>query len=121
MPHDDTAPPRFVCIAATDQAPDELEEQLLELGCRLLWSADGDRPPIRRRWCVDYVGDRFRLSPRECEILALVFSDVQSSVIAVRLGITVRTVKTHLEHIFEKTGTHSRQQLAGLIMDPAET
>ncbi|WP_430331343.1 response regulator transcription factor [Rhodococcus sp. ACT016] len=59
-------------------------------------------------------GDReaFRLSSREHEILALVAQGASNAEIAAELLISRRTVATHLENIFAKTGTRSRVRLA---------
>ncbi len=55
---------------------------------------------------------RFRLSPREREIIVLVGEGLSYRVIADRLGISIATVKTHLARIFEKTGAANKMDLA---------
>ena len=52
------------------------------------------------------------LSRREVEILELVSSGLSNQDIAMRLGITNSTVKTHLRNIFLKTDQHTRANLA---------
>ncbi|SVB46013.1 uncharacterized protein METZ01_LOCUS198867 [marine metagenome] len=52
------------------------------------------------------------LSRREVEILELVSSGLGNQDIAMRLGITSSTVKTHLRNIFLKTDQHTRANLA---------
>lgn len=54
----------------------------------------------------------FKLSPREFEVLKWVVQGLSNSEIGSRLGIKPRTVATHLERIFEKTGISSRLLLA---------
>ena len=54
----------------------------------------------------------FRLSPRERDVLRLVVHGLSNSAIAEQLGVKPRTVATHLERIFEKTGLSSRLLLA---------
>lgn len=49
-----------------------------------------------------------RLTPRECEILALVAEGLSNPEIAARLFIGDSTVKTHLLHVFEKLGVSDR-------------
>lgn len=57
---------------------------------------DGPRPP----------------SPREVEILALVADGRSNSEVAAQLGISGKTVETHMARLFERYGTASRTQLA---------
>jgi len=52
------------------------------------------------------------LSRREVEILELVSSGLSNQDIAMRLGITNSTVKTHLRNIYLKTDQHTRTNLA---------
>ena len=72
--------------------------------------------------CVDGVGadmqaplrlhSRFRITPREREIIGLVCRGMKNREIAEVLSITPGTVKVHLMHIFEKTGLKDRYELA---------
>ena len=52
------------------------------------------------------------LSRREVEILELVSSAFSNQDIAMKLGITSSTVKTHLRNIYLKTDQHTRANLA---------
>jgi len=54
----------------------------------------------------------FRITPREREIIQLICQGLKNREISDILGITPGTVKVHLMHIFEKTGTKDRFQLA---------
>lgn len=58
-----------------------------------------------------------RLSEREREIMKLVGAGLKNREIAERCGITEATVKSHLSHIFEKTGVESRLELARVQLD----
>ena len=62
------------------------------------------------------VGDRERdrepISDREREVLALVGAGVANKQIAFRLGISPKTVKSHLSHIFRQIGVNDRLQAA---------
>ena len=51
------------------------------------------------------------LTAREREIAALLDEGLANKEIAVRLGITPRTVKNHLHHVYEKLGVHSRGEV----------
>jgi DNA-binding response OmpR family regulator len=52
----------------------------------------------------------FKLTHRELEVLGLLAFALDQTDIADRLGISVKTVGTHLEHIFRKLGVQSRAQ-----------
>jgi DNA-binding NarL/FixJ family response regulator len=53
-----------------------------------------------------------RLTPREREVAALVAQGCSNREIAERLVVGMRTVETHLEHIFTKLGVRSRSEVA---------
>lgn len=55
------------------------------------------------------------LSPREREIAGLATSGLSDKEIARRLGISPTTVRTHIEHAFQKLGVNSRVALARLL------
>src|SRR3954453_10011494 len=63
------------------------------------------------------------LSDREREVLALVGAGVPNKQIALRLGISPKTVKSHLSHIFRHIGVRDRLEAAmwarrhGLVED----
>jgi len=50
------------------------------------------------------------LSPRECEILALVAEGASNKAVARDLGLGPETVKTHLKNIFVKLDVERRTQ-----------
>lgn len=53
-----------------------------------------------------------RITPRERDIIEQLCRGLKNREIAVALAITPGTVKTHLMHVFEKTGMKDRFQLA---------
>lgn len=55
---------------------------------------------------------RARLTERECEVAALVADGASNKEAARRLGVSERTIKDHLTHIFSKLHVHDRVQLA---------
>jgi two-component system NarL family response regulator len=55
---------------------------------------------------------RVQLTPRELSTLRLVADGQSNKEIASALGISERTVKTHLGHLFEKLGVTSRTEAA---------
>ncbi len=54
------------------------------------------------------------LTPRESEVLRLAVDGLSNDAIADRLGISRRTVESHLRTLFRKTGASRRSQLARL-------
>lgn len=54
------------------------------------------------------------LTRRELEVLRLLADGLRQSAIAERLVISPRTVATHIEHILEKLGAHSRAEAVAL-------
>lgn len=50
------------------------------------------------------------LTPREREILALLSDGITNKLIAVRLGISSETVRTHLDHIYQKLHVQGRTE-----------
>jgi DNA-binding CsgD family transcriptional regulator len=57
------------------------------------------------------------LTRREREVLALVCLENRNEDIAKELGISVPTVKTHLQNIFDKFGLRSKLELRQLLQD----
>jgi LuxR family maltose regulon positive regulatory protein len=66
---------------------------------------------------VEQAPNNFTLSPRETEIIALVAEGYITKEIAVRLGISEGTVKTHRKKIHEKLGVISRSQAIARARD----
>lgn len=53
------------------------------------------------------------LTPREAEVLAHIAAGLSNAEIATTLFVSEATVKTHVNHIFAKTGLRGRAQLVG--------
>ncbi|MBM6999886.1 helix-turn-helix transcriptional regulator [bacterium] len=60
------------------------------------------------------------LSPRETDVLQYLARGHSSRFIATELVISENTVRTHVRHIYEKTGVTSREGLFRLVDAPAE-
>ncbi|MES4787388.1 MAG: hypothetical protein C4294_18055 [Nitrospiraceae bacterium] len=54
--------------------------------------------------------DGEELMPRELEVLRLMAQGLTNPAIAARLGIARSTVGTHVHHILQKLGAHSRME-----------
>jgi DNA-binding NarL/FixJ family response regulator len=59
-------------------------------------------------------GAREKLSRRESDVLRLLAQGLTQDEIATRLEISSKTVSTHIEHILQKLGVHSRAQAVAL-------
>ena len=64
---------------------------------------------------------RYKLSPREQEVLAIWATGHTGAYIEKRLFISKNTVKTHLNHIYAKTKTANREELLELLEALDET
>ena len=67
----------------------------------------------QRLTCRGVAGDEgAQLSDREMQIARMVVNGLRNQEIADRLGVSKRTVQTHLANAMSKTGTNTRTQLA---------
>jgi DNA-binding CsgD family transcriptional regulator len=58
---------------------------------------------------------RYRLSPREAQVVELVLLGYRNRDIAGTLGTSPATIKKHLTHVFDKVGVDTRTQLVSRI------
>jgi len=56
-----------------------------------------------------------RLTGREAEVVALLMEGMRSARIADELGISVNTVRSHVQNIMSKLGVNSRLEVAGVV------
>ena len=66
----------------------------------------------RAEACLRELDPRTRLSARELEVAAQVATGASNREIAAAIGLSERTVESHVEHILAKLGFHSRSQVA---------
>ncbi|MEZ5323354.1 MAG: AAA family ATPase [Microthrixaceae bacterium] len=59
---------------------------------------------------------RIRLTPREVEVADLLTEGLTNGQIAERLGISIRTVTSHLDHIYTKLGIGTRAALVAHVL-----
>ncbi len=72
----------------------------------------GARTPTLLR-CVDTLP----LTTREREVVRLLGESISNRDMASRLGVSVRTIESHIYNAMAKTGTTSREELAMLLVD----
>ncbi|HUZ39539.1 MAG TPA: LuxR family transcriptional regulator [Streptosporangiaceae bacterium] len=84
--------------------------------------ASGQRATVLRDRCEGAVSPWLAgataavpLTSRERQVAALAAGGSMDAEIATRLGISARTVQTHLAHVYSKLGVHARGQLAGVL------
>lgn len=76
----------------------------------------GDRPqeaPLDGRCAA--CAERFHLTTREREVLALLACGLDSAQISAELYISQNTVRSHVHNLCRKTGAASRKELVGLV------
>jgi DNA-binding NarL/FixJ family response regulator len=84
------------------------------------------RALLRRTDAGNHLQPEVDLTEREREVLALLATGLEPVDVADQLEIGARTVGTHLEHIMDKLGAHSRAQMIalayqqGLVSAPSE-
>ena len=66
---------------------------------------------------VAQFGKQFMLTEREVEVVSLLLYAKSNQEIATELVLSIGTVKSHVSHIYGKTGIHSRQDLAQLFWE----
>jgi len=78
--------------------------------------AAGEAVPVPGR---SVLGAARTLTARERDVAALAAAGLADRAIAQRLGVSVRTVQTHLAHVYAKTHTSGRRELADLLGLPS--
>lgn len=63
----------------------------------------------------DYFSDQYQLTERELDVAEIAMVGVSTKIIARELDLSVATIKTHLQHIFEKVNVHSTKELISLM------
>jgi DNA-binding CsgD family transcriptional regulator len=76
-----------------------------------------DRPSASTPPLAQNISDRFGITISELRVLLLLVDGKSTDVIANDLGISRNTVKTHISHMFQKTGTHNQRQLLKTVSE----
>jgi DNA-binding NarL/FixJ family response regulator len=87
-----------------------------EVGALLVNSLTGTRPSAPASGAAAVSTERFpQLTRREAEVLTLVAEGLSNGEIAVRLFVSVATVKTHINALFTKLDVRTRAQAIALV------
>lgn len=81
-------------------------------------TASGNTSIVEER--CEVLAERYDLTPREREVLALLVQGRSRTFIREALFISKGTVDTHIHHIYSKMGIGSKDALAVLVFDAAE-
>src|SRR5688572_1616624 len=76
--------------------------------------SEPDAPPLIDK---EALADAFHLTRREADVACLLATGADMSAIAAALGLGLGTVRSHLKHVFRKTGTASQAALVALARD----
>lgn len=86
------------------------------------WTALGDDVAVRARCMVLFsspdvakLAEEYGLTPAESRVLSALISGKGLTVVARSLGISRSTAHSHLDKIFQKTGTNRQAELVGLV------
>jgi DNA-binding CsgD family transcriptional regulator/PAS domain-containing protein len=77
--------------------------------------------PALSKLCLDSFCDRHNLSPREEDVVRLLFDGLATSDMADHLAISQHTVRDHLKRLYKKTGARSRSELLSRISAAGES
>ena len=66
---------------------------------------------------IESLGEAYRLTKKEIEVVRLLAMGKNNSSIQIAndMFISEGTVKAHIQHVYQKTGVHSRKDLFELI------
>jgi len=113
IPHPDDG--RLITILVTPARGDDLDDFAglhVQDSAAIVFMLDPARPSaLPPRWIMD----AYRLTMAEAQVALQASLGRSVSDIGVRLEISPNTVKTHLRHIFAKTGVRGQAELVGLI------
>ncbi len=73
----------------------------------------GAVPPMEA--ACNTIARRYRLTPRETEVLQLLARGRTLAIVMRDLGIAKGTAQTHMENVYQKLGVHKQQELIDLV------
>jgi DNA-binding NarL/FixJ family response regulator len=103
-------------VVLKDSSPDVLFASIRHVMSGGIWlghaCADRAESGLKKLTAARRQSCAFGLTPREVEIIRAVVAGCSNREIAARTSISENTVKSHLTHIFNKSGASSRVELA---------
>ena len=103
-------------LVPKDSEPERLFESIRSVMAGNLWldreAVSGAVPGLRKMEAARRKTKAFGLTRRELEILRAVVAGYTNKEIAERSSLSENTVKSHLTHIFNKSGASNRVELA---------
>ncbi|MFQ5659727.1 MAG: helix-turn-helix transcriptional regulator [Gammaproteobacteria bacterium] len=63
----------------------------------------------------DFFLKKYALTDRELDVVEIVMAGAETKTMANELNLSLATVKTHLQHIFNKVGVHSTKELISVL------
>ena len=72
---------------------------------------------MRRQW----LRENFGFTPAEAAVAVEVLAADGLHAVSARLGISLETARTHLAHVFDKTGAHRQAELVRLLLQSQAT
>ncbi|MCZ6831140.1 MAG: LuxR C-terminal-related transcriptional regulator [Gammaproteobacteria bacterium] len=75
--------------------------------------------PRRHRQRQD-VSQTYALTEREVDVVELIVAGASNKIIARELGLSLATVKTHIQHVFQKMEISSRTELSAKVLGTGE-
>lgn len=92
------------------------------LWCRLFMQPSMERLKLRTRQKTDLssIAERYRLSPRETEILGLIMEGKSNRDMEGDLFISYHTVKNHVYNLYRKLGVKTRFELLHFVLSASE-
>ena len=112
LPTGSGRPLMVIASPVRDEANERSDIPNQQATAAMLWIYDPDRPAqISPAWMMDAYG----LTSAEVRVAASVASGMTISEAAGRLQVSVNTVKTHLRHVYGKTGTRRQAELCRMV------
>ncbi len=95
-----------------DTHPNELEKALIEIHAKGFYNGDVSNINYRRLIMSEKMAEDLHISEKEKEFLQLACSDLTYKAIAIKMGLSERTIDGYRESLFQKLKVGSRVGLA---------
>jgi DNA-binding CsgD family transcriptional regulator/PAS domain-containing protein len=113
-------------IAITTRDGDDYVAHVLPLSSAARWRSDSGSTAVAVIFLSkaglatcsspELIAQRYKLTPAELRVVLAIFAVGGVPEVAHTLGVSVTTVKTHLERVYQKTGTNRQVDLVRLVV-----